>query len=111
MFLGRMADTTWRLKQLIENVRGFTDHAIDIRDRPAILHLFTQLRVDAIIHCAAQPLHDLAKSRPFDDFEVNAMGTLNLLEAARQHCPEAPFVFMSTNKVYGDVPNELVVRI
>src|SRR6185295_11072133 len=62
---------------------------------------------DAIIHCAAQPSHDLAKDRPFDDFEVNAGGTLNLLEAARQHCPETPFVFLSTNKVYGDAPNEI----
>jgi CDP-paratose 2-epimerase len=69
--------------------------------------LFAVLRFGAVIHCAAQPSHDLAKDRPFDDFDVNATGTLNLLEAARRHCPEAPFVFMSTNKVYGDVPNEL----
>src|SRR6185295_4341142 len=61
---------------------------------------------DAIIHCAAQPSHDLAKDRPFDDFEINAGGTLNLLEAARRHCPESPFIFMSTNKVYGDAPND-----
>ena len=60
-----------------------------------------------MFHCAAQPSHDLAASRPFDDFEVNAIGTLNLLESARRHCPETPFVFMSTNKVYGDAPNEL----
>jgi CDP-paratose 2-epimerase len=64
-------------------------------------------RPDLIIHCAAQPSHDLAAQRPFDDFEVNATGTLNLLEAVRQSCPESPFIFMSTNKVYGDVPNEL----
>ena len=106
-FFGPQGDTTWRLKQLVESVRGFEHHAIDIRDRAAILDLFKQLHVDAIIHCAAQPSHDLAKSRPFDDFEVNATGTLNLLEAARRHCAEAPFVFMSTNKVYGDAPNEL----
>jgi CDP-paratose 2-epimerase len=64
-------------------------------------------RPDLIIHCAAQPSHDLAKSRPFDDFDVNASGTLNLLEATRQHAPESVFIMMSTNKVYGDVPNEL----
>ena len=69
--------------------------------------MFAAHRIGAVIHCAAQPSHDLAKDRPFDDFDVNATGTLNLLEAARRHCPEAPFVFMSTNKVYGDVPNEL----
>jgi len=59
------------------------------------------------VHCAAQPSHDLAARRPFDDFDVNAVGTLNLLEAARESCPESPFVFLSTNKVYGDAPNEL----
>jgi CDP-paratose 2-epimerase len=106
-FFGPQGDTTWRLSELVKNVKGFTHHALDIRDRAAMSGLFRQLRVDAIIHCAAQPSHDLAKSRPFDDFEVNATGTLNLLEAARQSCPEAPFVFMSTNKVYGDAPNEL----
>ncbi len=108
-FFGPQGDTLWRLRQLVEKVRGFRHHAIEIRNRAAISELFVQLRVDAIIHCAAQPSHDLAKSRPFDDFEVNARGTLNLLEAARQHCPEAPFVFMSTNKVYGDAPNELAL--
>lgn len=106
-FFGPQGDTTWRLTQLVETVPRYTHHAIDIRDRAAILDLFKKLRIDAIVHCAAQPSHDLAKSRPFDDFEVNATGTLNLLEAARQHCPEAPFVFMSTNKVYGDAPNEI----
>ena len=66
-----------------------------------------EVRPDLIIHCAAQPSHDLAKSRPFDDFDVNAGGTLNLLEATRQHVPDSVFILMSTNKVYGDVPNEL----
>jgi CDP-paratose 2-epimerase len=63
-----------------------------------------------LIHCAAQPSHDLAKDRPFDDFEINATGTLNLLEATRRNCPESPFIFMSTNKVYGDAPNELPLK-
>jgi CDP-paratose 2-epimerase len=72
-----------------------------------VLTLLKELKPDAVIHTAAQPSHDLAASRPFDDFDVNAVGTLNLLEAARQSCPEAPFVHMSTNKVYGDAPNGL----
>jgi CDP-paratose 2-epimerase len=106
-FFGPQGDTTWRLKQLVDSVRDFTHHGVDIRDRAAVADVFATHRIGAVIHCAAQPSHDLAKDRPFDDFDVNATGTLNLLEAARRHCPEAPFVFMSTNKVYGDVPNEL----
>jgi CDP-paratose 2-epimerase len=106
-FFGPQGDTTWRLRQLVDSVRNFTHHAVDIRDRAAVMDVFAAHRLGAVIHCAAQPSHDLAKDRPFDDFDVNATGTLNLLEAARRHCPEAPFVFMSTNKVYGDAPNEL----
>jgi CDP-paratose 2-epimerase len=106
-FFGPQGDTTWRLRQLVESVRNFAHHAVDIRDRSAVMDVFAARRIGAVIHCAAQPSHDLAKDRPFDDFDVNATGTLNLLEAARRYCPEAPFVFMSTNKVYGDVPNEL----
>jgi CDP-paratose 2-epimerase len=106
-FFGPPGDTSWRLEQLLEKVACFTNHALDIRDRAAVLKFFSGRRVGAVIHCAAQPSHDLAKDRPFDDFDVNAGGTLNLLEAARRHCPEAPFIFMSTNKVYGDAPNEL----
>jgi CDP-paratose 2-epimerase len=106
-FFGPPGDTTWRLKQLVDGVRDFAHHAVDIRDRAAVTDVFATHPIGAVIHCAAQPSHDLAKDRPFDDFDVNATGTLNLLEAARRHCPEAPFVFMSTNKVYGDVPNEL----
>jgi CDP-paratose 2-epimerase len=86
--------------------RSFKHFEIDIRDRQAILSFFSQMRPQAIIHCAAQPSHDLAKSRPFDDFDVNAVGTVNLLEGTRQHASEAPFILMSTNKVYGDAPNE-----
>jgi CDP-paratose 2-epimerase len=86
--------------------RRFTHHDLDIRDRAAIDALLRANRPELVIHCAAQPSHDLAKDRPFEDFEINAVGTLSLLEAARGHCPETPFVFMSTNKVYGDAPNE-----
>jgi len=106
-FFGPQGDTTWRLKQLFGSVPNYIHHSLDIRDRTAIMGLFAKHRIGAVIHCAAQPSHDLAKDRPFDDFDVNAAGTLNLLESARKHCPEAPFVFMSTNKVYGDAPNEL----
>jgi CDP-paratose 2-epimerase len=106
-FFGPQGDTGWRLKQLLERVPNYVHHSLDIRDRGAVMDLFATQRLGAVIHCAAQPSHDLAKDRPFDDFDVNAVGTLNLLEAARKHCPEAPFVFMSTNKVYGDAPNEL----
>ncbi len=106
-FFGPQGDTIWRLKQLVGSLTNFTHHALDIRNRAAVLDLFSSLRVAAVIHCAAQPSHDLAKDRPFDDFDVNAVGTINLLETARRSCPEAPFIFMSTNTVYGDAPNEL----
>jgi CDP-paratose 2-epimerase len=79
----------------------------DVRDRPAIDELFWIHKPNAIVHCAGQPSHDWAASDPLTDFDINARGTLVLLEAARKHCPEAPFVFLSTNKVYGDGPNEL----
>src|SRR4029077_637986 len=106
-FFGAPGDTSWNTKRLRQEYPNFYPKEVDIRDRAAVLELIKQIRPDAIIHAAAQPSHDLAASRPFDDFDVNAGGTLNLLEAARQWCPEAPFVHMSTNKVYGDGPNRL----
>ena len=84
---------------------AFTHHELDIRDRTGVLQLVETLKPSVIIHAAAQPSHDLAAKIPFDDFDVNAVGTLNLLEAARRYCPESPFIHMSTNKVYGDRPN------
>lgn len=105
-FFGPDGDTTWNLDRLRGSAKHFAHHDVDIRHREAIFALFQAHCPDLIIHCAAQPSHDLAKDRPFEDFEVNAVGTLNLLEAARRHCPETPFIFMSTNKVYGDAPNE-----
>ncbi len=108
-FFGPDGDTTWNLQRLTRETQRFTHHDLDIRNRQGVCDLVAELRPAMILHAAAQPSHDLASKRPFDDFDTNAVGTLNLLEAARRHCPESPFVFMSTNKVYGDVPNERVL--
>jgi CDP-paratose 2-epimerase len=105
-FFGPDGDTTWNLERLRRSIHRFNHHDLDVRDRGAMLDLVRTRRPDLIIHCAAQPSHDLAKDRPFEDFEINAGGTLNLLEAARRSCPESPFILLSTNKVYGDSPNE-----
>jgi CDP-paratose 2-epimerase len=106
-FFGPQGDTSWNTRRLQTSFESFHHHQVDIRDRDRVLQLVREVRPSAIIHTAAQPGHDLAASRPFDDFDVNAVGTLNLLEAVRRSCPEAPFVHMSTNKVYGDGPNKL----
>jgi CDP-paratose 2-epimerase len=97
------------LQRLKEQTR-FRHVDADIRDRAAMLGLWDEVRPDLIIHCAAQPSHDLAATRPLDDFDVNAVGTINLLEATRQRAPEAVFILMSTNKVYGDAPNFLPLK-
>jgi CDP-paratose 2-epimerase len=109
-FFGPPGDTTWNLARLKKATKHFTALDIDIRDRAAINSLFEKSRFDTIIHCAAQPSHDKAGQIPLIDFDVNAVGTLNLLEATRQHSPEAVFLFMSTNKVYGDAPNEVPLK-
>ncbi len=109
-FFGPQGDTSWRLNELRDNLTDFSHHELDIRDREKVLHLIKSLTPDVIVHTAAQPSHDKAASIPFDDFDVNAVGTLNLLEATRQFCPESPFVHMSTNKVYGDGPNEIILK-
>ena len=106
-FFGPAGDTTWNLRRLVRETHGFTPHDLDIRDRRTVLDFFKTTPLDMVIHCAAQPSHDKAREIPFDDFDVNAVGTLNLLEATRRHAADAVFVHMSTNKVYGDVPNEL----
>jgi CDP-paratose 2-epimerase len=106
-FFGPQGDTLWNLGRLKQATRGFTHYSVDIRDRDRLFELFQDHRFDLIIHCAAQPSHDKACQIPLLDFEVNALGTINLLEATRQFCPEAIFVHMSTNKVYGDAPNEV----
>lgn len=109
-FFGAPGDTSWNLQRLRNSTKKFTHHAIDIRDRSALDSLFRAHHFDMIIHCAAQPSHDRARDIAILDFEVNALGTVNLLEATRVHCPEAPFIFMSTNKVYGDAPNEIPLK-
>ncbi|MCB0358301.1 MAG: NAD-dependent epimerase/dehydratase family protein [Bdellovibrionales bacterium] len=106
-FFGPGGDTRWNLDRLKQQTERFSHLSIDIRDRDSVLGTFKQRRPDAIIHCAAQPSHDFGAVRPFENFDINATGTLNLLEAARQYSPDAPFVYVSTNKVYGDIPNSL----
>jgi CDP-paratose 2-epimerase len=109
-FFGPEGDTRWNQQRLSKEFPRFSHHELDIRDRAAMQELMKTLRVDAVIHTAAQPSHDLAAKRPFDDFDVNAGGTLNLLEALRCFCPESPLVHLSTNKVYGDAPNRIRLK-
>ena len=110
IFFGEAGDTRWNQRRLQETLPNFIHHELDLRDRPGILDLVKEIRPDCIVHSAAQPSHDRAAAIPFDDFDTNAVGTLNMLEAARQSCPEAPFAHMSTNKVYGDLPNSIRLK-
>src|SRR5215470_5031225 len=107
VFFGPQGDTRWNQQRLSDAIPRFHHHEIDIRDRQNIERIIKDIIPDLIVHAAAQPSHDLAAKIPFDDFETNAVGTLNLLEAVRRHCKESPFVYMSTNKVYGDAPNSI----
>lgn len=109
-FFGPKGDTTFNRKQLEARCSNFTHNEVDIRDRQGVDELFRRIRPELVIHAAAQPSHDLAASRPFDDFDVNATGTLNVLEACRQHSSEAVFIHVSTNKVYGDGPNHIKLK-
>jgi len=110
VFFGPQGDTRWSQQRLTECLPNFRHHELDIRNRQGVLDLVKGIRPVVIIHTAAQPSHDRAAAIPFDDFDTNAVGTLNLLEAARQFCPESPFIFMSTNKVYGDLPNSIPLK-
>jgi CDP-paratose 2-epimerase len=110
VFFGAEGDTTWTRDELVRTTTRFQHIDLDIRNRQGVLDLFERERFDAVFHCAAQPSHDKARDIPFIDFEVNAVGTLNLLEANRQFSPQSPFVHMSTNKVYGDAPNEIALN-
>ena len=111
VFFGPQGDTRWNQQRLAEKLgSSFGHHEMDIRNRAGVLELLKTIKPDAIVHTAAQPSHDRAAAIPFDDFDTNAVGTLNLLEAVRQACPEAPFAHMSTNKVYGDKPNSIKLK-
>jgi CDP-paratose 2-epimerase len=113
-FFGPRGDTTWNLRRLQSVTKKFKHAQLDIRDRAAVLKIIQDVKPDLIVHAAAQPSHDLAAKRPFDDFDVNAVGTMNMLEATRvardANVCDPVFIFMSTNKVYGDVPNELPLK-
>lgn len=108
IFFGAQGDTRWNQNRIQTDLGAkFIHHEVDIRDRAGVLALMKEVKPDAVVHTAAQPSHDRAAAIPFDDFDTNAVGTLNLLEAVRQVCPESPFAHMSTNKVYGDRPNTI----
>lgn len=109
-YFGPAGDTRWRQQQLTGSLPNFRHYELDIRNRQEVLALVKELRPSGIVHAAAQPSHDRAAAIPFDDFDTNAVGTLNLLEANRQFCPESPFIYMSTNKVYGDLPNSIQLQ-
>jgi CDP-paratose 2-epimerase len=109
-FFGAAGDTRWNQRRLQEQFPQFTHIEADIRDRERVLGVVAELKPALVVHTAAQPSHDLAASRPFDDFDVNAVGTFNLLEATRRHADRAVFVHMSTNKVYGDRPNTIALK-
>jgi CDP-paratose 2-epimerase len=108
-FFGEEASTKWTLKEIESSYNNFQNENVDIRDFEALKRIFNKFGKDIVlvVHTAAQPSHDWAAKEPFTDFTINANGTLNLLEATRLYCPEAAFVFTSTNKVYGDTPNFL----
>ncbi len=109
-FFGPAGDTRWNQERLSRELPGFVHHEVDIRDRDGLLRLVAGLRPAGIVHTAAQPSHDRAADIPFEDFDTNAVGTMNLLEAARRSCPESPFIHLSTNKVYGDRPNTIALK-
>jgi CDP-paratose 2-epimerase len=108
-FFGRDGDISWVKSKLKRNLKNYKHFNIDIRNYELLKKIFLKYKkkIDVIIHCAAQPSHDWAKDQAFIDFDINAKGTLNLLELTKLYCPDAPFIFMSTNKVYGDNPNKL----
>lgn len=110
VFFGPQGDTRWNQRRLASSLPRYTHQELDVRDRAGIDAVIRGTRPDLIVHTAAQPSHDLAARIPFDDFDTNAIGTVNLLEAARNHCPESPFIHMSTNKVYGDRPNRIKLK-
>src|SRR5262245_23859693 len=109
-FFGPEGDTTPNLDRLRATCKFFTHVNIDVRNREALEAVFERHHFDLVIHAAAQPSHELAAARPFEDFDVNAVGTLNVLEMCRRHCPKAVMVYLSTSKVYGDRPNRITLK-
>lgn len=109
-FFGPPGDTRWNQRRLSAKFPSFEHHELDVRDRAGVAECVGGIVPELVVHAAAQPSHDLAATRPLDDFDVNAVGTLNMLEAVRLRAPEAVFVHMSTNKVYGDAPNEIAME-
>ena len=110
IFFGESGDTRWNQKRLEKTLNNFTHHEVDIRDRENIIKLINEVAPDAIVHTAAQPSHDKAADIPFEDFDTNAVGTFNLIEAIRRYSTDVPFVHLSTNKVYGDAPNRISMK-
>src|SRR5579863_5149734 len=110
VFFGPEGDTSWSLQRLRREIPAYEHFECDIRDREGILRILKDTKPGVIVHTAAQPSHDRAAQIVFDDFDTNAGGTLNLLEAARRHAPESVFIHMSTNKVYGDRPNTIALK-
>jgi CDP-paratose 2-epimerase len=109
-FFGANGDTRWNQKRLTESLNNFKHYEIDIRNREKVIKIISEIRPDAIVHTAAQPSHDKAAEIPFEDFDTNAVGTFNLLEATRRFNLNVPFIHMSTNKVYGDAPNNIKMK-
>jgi CDP-paratose 2-epimerase len=107
IFFGPSGDTRWNQERLEKTLSNFVHHELDIRDRQGVINLISSVKPDAIVHTAAQPSHDRAAAIPFEDFDTNAVGTFNMLEATRRFSTSIPFVHMSTNKVYGDAPNAI----
>jgi CDP-paratose 2-epimerase len=108
-FFGKDGSTIWLKNKLLKRNKNFKNLNLDIRNYEKLKKIFKKYsrNISLIIHCAAQPSHDYGKNYPIIDFNVNATGTLNLLELTKKYCPNSPFIFMSTNKVYGDNPNKL----
>jgi CDP-paratose 2-epimerase len=107
VFFGEKGDTRWNQNRLQQSIPKYVHHELDIRNREGVIKLIAEVRPVAIVHTAAQPSHDKAAEIPFEDFDTNAVGTFNLLEATRMYSTEVPFVHLSTNKVYGDAPNAI----
>lgn len=110
IFFGKNGDISKRKKEVITNIKNYHHLNIDIRDKKKIFEVFKKIKPKHIVHCAGQPSHDLAAQIPFEDFNINALGTLNLLEATRIYTPKSIFIFLSTNKVYGDGPNDIKIK-